>query len=94
MWSAVWQEAEQVLAVAVLGQRLGQLSELLGGDEAVAPCNFFGAGNLQALAAFQGDDELAGFQLAVVRADTCIDRVFDAGLPGFRLVEFHLNPGV
>jgi hypothetical protein len=45
------QQALQVLAIAILGQRPGQLFKLFCSDKAVAKGNFFGAGDLQALPA-------------------------------------------
>jgi hypothetical protein len=65
---ALAQQLQQVLAVAVLLQRLRQPLELRVVDEAGAPGDLLGAGDLQALAVFQRGDELAGLQQAVVRA--------------------------
>ena len=59
---------EQVLAVAVLGQRLGKRLELFGRDPALAEGDFLRAGDLEALALLDGGDELAGFEQAVVGA--------------------------
>ena len=58
----------QVLAVAVLQQRLRQRFEFTGADPSRPKCNFFGAGHLQTLSTFKRGDELAGLQKAVVGA--------------------------
>ena len=47
---------------------MGQRFKLFRIDEAVAPGDLFGAGNLQALAVLQRGNELAGFEQAVMRA--------------------------
>ena len=55
-------------AVAVLEHGLGQLFQLTRVDPALAVGQLFRTGHLQAPTLFQGGDELAGFQQAVVRA--------------------------
>ena len=55
-----FEQAQQILAVTIFGQWLCQFGQLLTINETVAPGNFFQAGNLQALATFQGGNELAG----------------------------------
>ena len=56
------------MPVAVLRQRLGKCFELFRRDPALAEGDFFRAGNLEALAFFNGRDELAGFEQAIVGA--------------------------
>ena len=63
-----FQDALQVLPVAVLDQRLSQALQLFGIDPARAIADLFRAGDLEALAALEGRDVLASFQEAVVRA--------------------------
>ena len=62
------QQAQQVLAITILGQRLGECLELFRRDPALAEGDFFRAGDLEALALLDGGDELAGFEQAVVGA--------------------------
>src|SRR3546814_12222713 len=61
-------DVQQVLAVVVLAQRLGEAAELVGGDEALAPGDLLQAGDLQALAMLDGLHELRGVDEAVVGA--------------------------
>src|SRR3546814_19900767 len=61
-------DVQQVLAVVVLAQRLGEAAELVGGDEALAPGDLLQAGDLQALAMLAGLHELRGVDEAVVGA--------------------------
>ena len=56
----VVEHLEQVLAVAVFKHGLGQLVELLGRNPARAEGDLFQTRHFQALALFQGGDELAG----------------------------------
>jgi hypothetical protein len=58
-----FQQAQQVLPIAVLGQRLRQRLQLRG-RSSLAPGDFFRAGDLEALAVLQRGDELAGFEQA------------------------------
>ena len=88
------QETEQVLAVAVLWQRLRQLFELPVVDEACSPRNFLGACDLQALPVFQRRDELAGLEQAVVRAGVQPGKAASHDLHGERaLVQIGLVHG-
>src|SRR3546814_11724454 len=61
-------DVQQVLAVVVLAQRLGEAAELVGGDEALAPGDLLQAGDLQALAMLDGLHELRGVDEDVVGA--------------------------
>ena len=56
------------MPVAVLGKRLGECFELFRRDPALAEGDFFRASDLEPLALFDGSDELAGFEQAVVGA--------------------------
>ena len=60
--------AQQVGSIPALGQRLRQLLQFGAVDETLAPGDFFRAGDLQALAALQRGEELAGIEQSVVRA--------------------------
>ena len=53
-------EAQQILAVVVLSERLGELVDLLSRDVAHAVGDFFEAGDLEALAGLDGLDEGCG----------------------------------
>ena len=57
-----------VLAVSALADGLGELFELLGGNEALAVGDLFGAGDVETLAALDGGDEERGFKERVVGA--------------------------
>src|SRR3546814_2396088 len=59
-------DVQQVLAVVVLAQRLGEAAELVGGDEALAPGDLLQAVDLAALALLDGLLELRGVEAAVV----------------------------
>lgn len=61
-------EAQQILAVVVLSERLGELVDLLSRDVAHAVGNLFEAGNLEALASLDGLDKGCGLQQGVVGA--------------------------
>ena len=61
-------EAQQILAVVVLSERLGELVDLLFRDVPHAVGNLFEAGDLEALASLDGLDEGCSLQQGVVRA--------------------------
>lgn len=61
-------EAQQILAIVVLLERLGELVDLLSRDVAHAVSDLFEAGDLEALAGLDGLDEGCGLQQRVVRA--------------------------
>lgn len=61
-------EAQQILAVVVLLERLGELVDLLSRDVAHAVGNLFEAGDLEALASLDGLDKGCGLQQGVVGA--------------------------
>jgi hypothetical protein len=62
------EQAQQILAVAVLLQRLAQGSQLGGIDPAVHVGDLFRAADLESLPRLDGLDELAGLQQGFVRA--------------------------
>src|SRR5207237_7665804 len=62
------EHAPEIVPVARLFVLARERLELRGVDEAGAPGDFFGAGDLQALAALDGLDEVRGFQQRLVRA--------------------------
>ena len=72
-WPEVWisskyffcEDAQQILAVAVLGKWLCELLQPGGADPLLAVGDFFRAGDLEALAVLQGGDEMAGLEQAV-----------------------------
>src|SRR3546814_2164562 len=61
-------DVQQVLAVVVIAQRLGEAAELVGGDGALAPGDLLQAVDLHALAMLDGLHELRGVDEAVVGA--------------------------
>ena len=61
-------EAQQILAVVVILERLGELVDLLSRDVAHAVGNLFEAGNLEALASLDGLNKGCGLQQGVVGA--------------------------
>ena len=61
-------EAQQILAVVVLSERLGELVDLLSRDVAHAVGNLFEACDFEALASLDGLDKGCGLQQGVVRA--------------------------
>ena len=63
-----FEQAQQILAIAILGQRRGKFVQLGGVDPLLAEGYFFGAAHLQALALLQGGDEARRLQKAVVGA--------------------------
>ena len=68
LWGVFWLEAQQILAVVVFSERLGELVDLLSRDVAHAVGNLFEAGNLEALSGLDGLDEGCSLQQGVVRA--------------------------
>ena len=68
LWGGFWLEAQQILAVVVLLERLGELVDLLSRDVAHAVGDLFEAGDLEALASLDGLDEGCGLKQGVVRA--------------------------
>lgn len=64
----VGQQFVQVASIAVLGHGSGEGVQGVVVAPGLAPGDFLGAGDLEALAVFDGLDELAGFQQAVVGA--------------------------
>ena len=74
LWGVFWLEAQQILAVVVFSERLGELVDLLSRDVAHAVGNLFEAGNLEALSGLDGLDEGCGLQQGVVawsRREAC-----------------------
>ena len=61
-------EAQQILAVVVLSERLGELVDLLSRDVTHAVGDLFETGNLEALAGLNGLDKGCGLQQGVVGA--------------------------
>ena len=61
-------EAQQILAIVVLLERLGELVDLLSRDVAHAVSDLFEAGDLEALAGLDGLDKGCGLQQGVVGA--------------------------
>lgn len=68
LWGGFWLEAQQILAVVVLLERLGELVDLLSRDVAHAVGDLFEAGDLEALAGLDSLDEGCSLQQGVVRA--------------------------
>ena len=66
MWLA--EQGEQILPVAALDDRLRQRFQLLCGDETLAICDLFRAGNAQTLAPFNRVYKEAGLEEGLVRA--------------------------
>src|SRR4051812_866994 len=64
----VGQYLQQIAAVSVFAVMLRQLFQLRGIDVAFAICDFFGAGDLQALPLLDRRDELAGIEQGLVRS--------------------------
>ena len=63
-----FEDAEEVLAVGGFGDPRGESAKLVGVDVAEAEGDLFGAGYLQALAVFEGVDEVDGLEQRVVGA--------------------------
>ena len=61
-------ETQQILAIAVLGQRRRQLLDLLGVYPFLAEGYLLGAAHLQTLALLQGGNKAGGVEQAVVGA--------------------------
>src|SRR6185437_6621365 len=61
-------DAQQIFAVAALLQRLGQLHQLIRGDEPRAPRDLFHASDLQPLPLLDDAHEHAGIEQGIVRA--------------------------
>ncbi len=64
----LFEDAQQVFAVGGFGDFCGKSAEIVGVDVAEPVGDLFGAGHLQALAMFEGVDEVRRFQQRVVRA--------------------------
>jgi hypothetical protein len=77
------------MPVIVFGQRLCQLLQLHGFDEAIAVGNFFKSGHFQTLSDFDGLNEIAGFHKALVGAGVkpsiATVQAFQIELVGFKV---------
>jgi hypothetical protein len=61
-------ESQEILSILALSKLFSEYIQLVAADEAVSEGDLLGAGDLDALAALQGTDEIAGFEQAVGRA--------------------------
>ena len=85
-------QAPQILAVAVLGQRLGQLVELFGRDEAVASGNFFGAGTFVGISGYVAGIPpvtFTGMSVTIPESPVTLDRNTPPNVLIRRLVDFY-----
>src|SRR5690606_8733874 len=66
--AALFQQREEIIAIAAFAKRFGERDKLIGGDEFLLKRNLFRAGYFKPLSFLDRLHELRGFQKIVMRA--------------------------